>query len=138
MNQNETTRNQVPDPEVVPQARRRRFSAEYKLRILQEADTCRVSGEIGALLRREGLYGSHLSKWRRQRAKGQLDGLSAKPRGHKPSVNEGLVKEVRALKREKERLERRLQQAETIIDVQKKLSELLGVTLDETETDEAK
>ena len=67
MNQNETTRNQVPDPEVVPQARRRRFSAEYKLRILQEADTCRVSGEIGALLRREGLYGSHLSKWRRQR-----------------------------------------------------------------------
>ena len=97
-----------------------------------------MSGEIGALLRREGLYGSHLSKWRRQRAKGQLDGLSAKPRGRKPSVNEGLVKEVRALKREKERLERRLQQAETIIDVQKKLSELLGVTLDETETDEAK
>ena len=138
MNQNETTRNQVPDPEVVPQARRRRFSAEYKLRILQEADTCRASGEIGALLRREGLYGSHLSKWRRQRAKGQLDGLSAKPRGRKPSVNEGLVKEVRALKREKERLERRLQQAETIIDVQKKLSKLLGVTLDETETDEAK
>jgi transposase-like protein len=136
MNQDEPIRNKVPNPEVWPRAQRRRFSAEYKLRILEEAGDNSGSGQIGALLRREGLYSSHLTTWRRQRAQGQLDGLSPKTRGRKPAVDEGLVKALAALKRENERLEFRLQQAETIIDVQKKLSELLGLTANEKETGE--
>ena len=136
MNQDEPVRNKVPNPEVWPRAQRRRFSAEYKLRILEEAGASSGSGQIGALLRREGLYSSHLTTWRRQRAQGQLDGLSPKTRGRKPSVDEGLVKELAALERENERLEFRLQQTETIIDVQKKLSELLGLAANEKETGE--
>ena len=83
----------VPEPEVVPRAERRRFSAEYKQRILEEADGCTQRGQIGALLRREGLYSSHLSKWRRQRSLGQLEGLSPKKRGRKPqdpAVEDGM------------------------------------------------
>jgi transposase len=137
MSQDELNESQVPDPEVVPQAKRRRFSAKYKLRILEEADACREPGEIGALLRREGLYSSYLTAWRRQREQGQLDALSPKKRGRKPSVDEALAKELDALKRENQRLESRLQQAETIIEVQKKLSGLLGLTLNENESDEA-
>ncbi|MBC8255305.1 MAG: transposase [Ardenticatenia bacterium] len=136
MNQDEPVRNKVPNPEVWPRAQRRRFSAEYKLRILEEAGASSGSGQIGALLRREGLYSSHLTTWRRQRAQGQLDGLSPKTRGRKPSVDEGLVKELAALERENERLAFRLQQTETIIDVQKKLSELLGLAANEKETGE--
>ena len=136
MNQDEPVRNKVPNPEVWPRAQRRRFSAEYKLRILEEAGASSGSGQIGAILRREGLYSSHLTTWRRQRAQSQLDGLSPKSRGRKPAVDEGLVKELAALKRENERLEFRLQQAETIIDVQKKLSELLGLTANEKKTGE--
>jgi transposase len=137
MSQDELNKSKVPDPEVVPQAKRRRFSAKYKLRILEEADACRQPGEIGALLRREGLYSSYLTAWRRQRDQGQLDGLSPKKRGRKPSIDEALAKELDALKRENQRLESRLQQAETIIEVQKKLSGLLGLTLNENESDEA-
>ena len=137
MSQDELNKSQVPDPEVVPQAKRRRFNAKYKLRILEEADACSQPGEIGALLRREGLYSSYLTAWRRQREQGQLDGLSPKKRGRKPSIDEALAKELDALKRENQRLESRLQQAETIIEVQKKLSGLLGLTLNENESDEA-
>ena len=137
MSQDELNQSQVPDPEVVPQAKRRRFNAKYKLRILEEADACSQPGEIGALLRREGLYSSYLTAWRRQREQGQLDGLSPKKRGRKPSIDEALAKELDALKRENQRLESRLQQAETIIEVQKKLSGLLGLTLNENESDEA-
>jgi transposase len=137
MSQDELNKSNVPDPEVVPQAKRRRFSAEYKLRILEEVDACHEPGQIGALLRREGLYSSHLTTWRRQRAEGQLAGLSPKRRGRKSSVDEALVNELDALKRENERLENRLQQAETIIEVQKKLSGLLGLTLNENQSDEA-
>jgi len=136
MNQGESIKNNIPSPEVVPRAKRRRFSAAYKLRILEEADASSGSGQIGALLRREGLYSSHLTTWRQQRAQGQLDGLSPKPRGRKPSADEELKKELAELKRKNERLEFRLQQAETIIDVQKKLSGLLGLTENETETGE--
>ena len=136
MNQDEPIRNKVPNPEVWPRAQRRRFSAEYKLRILEEAGASSGSGQIGAILRREGLYSSHLTTWRRQRAQSQLDGLSPKSRGRKPAVDEGLVKELAALKRENERLEFRLQRAETIIDVQEKLSQLLGLTANEKETGE--
>jgi transposase len=119
----------VPDPEVLPQAERRQFSAKYKLRILEEADACREPGEIGALLRREGLYSSHLSKWRQQRAQGQLQALSAHKRGRR---HQGAhEKEMAELQRENERLRVRLQQAEMIIEVQKKLSQLLGLRTEE-------
>jgi len=137
MSQDELNRSNVPDPEVVPRAKRRRFSAKYKLRILEEVEACSEPGQIGALLRREGLYSSHLTTWRRQRAQGQLAGLSPKRRGRRPSVDERLTKESAALKRENQRLQMRLQQAETIIEVQKKLSGLLGLTLDEKQSDEA-
>jgi transposase len=126
---------QVPEPEVLPRAKRRRFSAEYKQRILEEADGCTERGQIGALLRREGLYSSHLSKWRRQRSLGQFEGLSPKKRGRKPQ--DPSVEEMARLRRENERLRARLEQAEMIIDVQKKLSQLLGLTPDETGTDES-
>ena len=136
-NRNGQLETEVPDPEVVPRAKRRQFSARYKLQILEEVDQCDQPGQIGAVLRREGLYSSHLTTWRRQREQGQLDGLSPKKRGRKPAVDEALMKEMAELKREKQRLENRLQQAETIIEVQKKLSGLLGLTPEEKESDEA-
>ena len=126
---------QVPEPEVLPRAKRRRFSAEYKLRILEEVDGCTQRGQIGALLRREGLYSSHLSTWRQQRILRQLEGLSPKKRGRKPQ--DPAVKEAARLRRENERLRARLEQAEMIIDVQKKLSQLLGLTPDESEMNES-
>jgi transposase-like protein len=119
----------IPDPEVVPKAKRRKFSAEYKVRILEEADRCTERGEIGALLRREGLYSSHLSTWRRQRDRGILSGLSPKKRGRKGK--DDLEKELAALRRENKRLQARLEEAEMIIDVQKKLSRLLGLATEE-------
>jgi transposase len=125
---------QVAEPEVLPRAKRRRFLAEYKLRILEEADNCTQRGQIGALLRREGLYSSHLSTWRQQRTLGQLEGLSPKKRGRKPQ--DPVDEEVARLQRENERLRARLEQAEMIIDVQKKLSQLLGLTPEQAETDE--
>ncbi len=112
------------DTEVVPKAARRRFTAEYKRRILQEANA-RAPGELGALLRREGLYSSHLTLWRRQQATGELTGLSAKKRG--PKVDAQAV-ELARLKRENQRLQVKLQQAEAIISAQKKLAELFGAT----------
>jgi transposase-like protein len=134
MSQDELNKSNVPD---LPRAKRRYFSAEYKLRILEEAEACSERGQIGSLLRREGLYSSHLTTWRRQREQGQLDGLSSKKRGRKPSVDEAMVKELTKLKRDNQRLENRLQQAETIIEVQKKLSGLLGLTPQEKESEEA-
>jgi len=119
----------IPDPEVVPKAKRRKFSAEYKVRILEEADRCTGRGEIGALLRREGLYSSHLSTWRRQRDQGILSGLSPRKRGRKGK--DELEKELTALCRENRRLQARLDEAEMIIDVQKKLSRLLGLATEE-------
>ena len=104
--------------------KRRKFSAKYKLRILEEADRCQESGESGALLRREGLYGSHLSTWRKQRASGALQALKGKKRG-RASKKSPLLEENRALQQKIARLERRLKKAETIIEFQKKLSALL-------------
>ena len=106
----------TPDPEVVPKAERRRFTAEYKLRILTEADACTQRGEIGALLRREGLYRSHLDKWREQRQAGALQALTPQKRGRKPDSQ---AAEIVRLRRENGRLQQRLQRAETIIEVQK-------------------
>lgn len=116
----------APDPEVPEKARRRRFSGAYKLRILRATDACTEPGEIGALLRREGLYSSHLSNWRRQRDAGALEGLRPRKRGRKPRPVDPQAQQIAQLQRENERLRRKLEQAEMIIDVQKKLSRLLG------------
>src|SRR3990170_3481754 len=108
----------VPDPEVVVKAQRRQFSAEYKRRLLQEADACTQRGEVGALLRREGLYSSHLNTWRQQRARGELQGLTPAKRGRQADPQ---AAEIARLQRENERLTAQLERAELIIDVQKKL-----------------
>ena len=119
-----------PSTEVVTRAARRRFTAEYKLRILREVEACKGTGEIGALLRREGLYSSNLSKWRQQRERGELEGLAEQRRG--PKEDQQAVENAR-LKRENERLREELRKAQLIIDVQKKVSQLLGVPLDDQE-----
>lgn len=114
--------------EVTPKARRRSFTAEYKRRILREADACKQPGQIGALLRREGLYSSHLTEWRVARERGDLAG-ETKPRGPKPKPVDPHEARVRELERENARLEARLKRAEAIIDLQKKVAELLGTPL---------
>ena len=119
----------VPDPAVSEKPVRRHFGAEYKLRVLREADRCTESGQLGALLRREGLYSSHLTAWRQQRDEGTLAGLAPKRRGRKASPEAPLVAENERLQRENQRLAAKLRQAETIIEVQKKLSEILGIPL---------
>jgi transposase len=128
MSRTEIDQTKPPDPEVVPVAMRRRFTAQEKLRILEEADQCSEPGELGALLRREGIYSSYLSRWRRAQERGQLQALSAKNRGPKPANDKALVEEVDQLRQEKERLQGRLAQAEAIIEIQKKLSQLLGLS----------
>ncbi len=120
-----------PDPEVVERARRRRFTAEYRMSILRKADACTQPGQIGALLRREGLYSSHLGKWRLQRdeaAKTKFD----QPRGRKPA-NANDAENAR-LVRENARLTRELSAAHMVIDVQKNVSALLGIALEGAET----
>jgi transposase len=119
----------IPDPAVLEKPVRRRFTAEYKLRILGEADHCTQPGQLGALLRREGLYSSHLTTWRQQRNAGTLAGLTPKRRGRKANPDAALIAENERLKRETQRLSAKLRQAETIIEVQKKLSEILGIPL---------
>lgn len=138
MSRKETEQTKVPDPEVVATAQRRKYTAQEKLRILEEADACREPGEIGALVRREGIYSSYLSRWRRARDRGQLTALSPQKRGPKRSADKPLEEEVAKLRRENERLQARLEQAEVIIEVQKKLSQLLGVSPEENESDEQK
>jgi len=133
-----TTQSATPDPEVPEKARRRRFSARYKLKILERADRCTEPGEVGAMLRREGLYWSNLQTWRRQREAGALQGLSPKKRGRKSAPKNPLAGKVQELERENKRLQRRLQRAEIMLDIQKKASELLGIplaTLEEEEDD---
>ena len=117
-----------PDPEVSEKPVRRRYTAEYKQRILQEADRCSEPGQLGQLLRREGLYSSHLITWRKQREQGVLSGLAPKKRGRKPNPKDPLIQENQRLSREIERLASELKKAETIIDIQKKLSEVLGIS----------
>ena len=116
-----------PDPEVREKKPRRRFTAAYKLRILKEFDACTQSGEKGAFLRREGLYYSNICTWSWQREKGVLQGLAPKKRGRKAKEVNPLAKSVAQLERENRRLNEKLRQAETIIEVQKKISEILGI-----------
>jgi len=122
-----------PDPEVPEKKARRKFTAKYKLQILQEADACTEPSQLGAFLRRKGLYSSNLSTWRRQREEGLLDALSPKKRGRKQKEKNPLTQKVADLERENERLKRKLKKAETIIDVQKKISEILGISQEPTE-----
>ena len=124
MNREDGSQTERPDSEV--KTPYRRFSAKEKLRILEEADACTEPGEIGALLRREDIYSSYLSRWRRARDRGQLDGLSGKKRGPKRAVDQELAEENKTLRRENERLRARLEQAETIIEVQKNSHRCLG------------
>jgi transposase len=124
----------MSETEVVEKAKRQRYNAEYKQRILREAENCRATGEIGALLRREGLYSSHLTTWRRQCERGEIEGLSPQKRGPKADAQ---AVELGKLQRENERLRERLRKAELIIEVQKKVSQILGVALPESDQDEA-
>jgi transposase-like protein len=119
-----------PDPEVSEKKPRRRFTAAYKLRILKEYDACHKSGAIGSLLRREGLYHSNINTWLRQRNEGVLHGLTPKKRGRKAREVNPLAQENARLERENKKLSKKLQQAETIIEVQKKISEILGISQD--------
>lgn len=113
-------------------AERRRFTAEYKLKVLREADGCKQSGEIGALLRREGLYWSNLITWRKQSERGELAGLSARKRGPKRRERNPLEERVRELEQDNARLKRRAERAEGIVELQKKVSEILGIELEKS------
>lgn len=121
------------ETEVKP-TRRRTFTVAYKLRILREAEACKRSGEVGALLRREGLYSSHLAKWRRDREQGALKALTPRKRGPKGPSPE--ARRVAELERENHRLREELRRAQLINDAQKKLSELLGIPLPAAGEDE--
>ena len=123
----------VPDPAVEAKPRRRRFTAEYKLGILREVERAKEPGEIGAVLRREGLYSSHLVLWRRDRDRVARAGLTARKRGPKA---QGKDPRVQQLERENAKLRRRLQRVETMLDIQKKASELLGIPLSPHDSDE--
>ena len=122
-----------PDPEVPATVQRRRFPAEYRLRILKQADACKKPGDVGALLRREGLYSSLLANWRRQREAGALREMRGRRRGPAPRPVDPRVKQLEA---ENRRLQQKLQRAETIITLQKKVAEILGIPLKPLDIDE--
>ena len=128
-----TSRASAPDPEVPAKVQRRRFTAEYRRRILREADACKKRGALGALLRREGLYSSHLVHWRRQREQGELVAGRARKRGPAPKPVDPRVKQLEV---ENRRLQRKLARAETIITLQKKVAEILGIPLKPLDIDE--
>ena len=126
--------DQAPDPEVADRPVRRKFTAAYKLRILREAEQC-PPGQVGVLLRREGLYSSHLTNWRRQREEAEREALAPQKRGRRAKDVHPLAHRVTELERENERLKQRLAKAEIIIDVQKKISSLLGISSNLPESD---
>ena len=127
-----------PDPEVPEKKPRRNFTAKYKLRILAEADACTQQGQLGALLRREGLYSSYLTTWRRQKAEGLLQAMTPRKRGRKRKEKNPLSKRVAELEKKTLRLQQKLKQAELIIEAQKKMSEILGIAQNLNESDESK
>jgi transposase-like protein len=122
-----------PEVEVVAKAQRQRFTAEYKRRILREAAACTKPGEIGALLRREGLYTSHLSAWRQAKERGELAGLAPKKRGPQARRPDQRDKRIAELERNNRRLTARVERAEALLEVQKTVSELLGIELPRNE-----
>ena len=119
-----------PDPEVPAKAMRRKFSARYKLSILEQAEACSEPGEVGQLLRREGLYSSHLTAWRKAKRQGSLQALAPKKRGRKASARNPLEPEVQRLERKVARLEEELRKAQVILDVQGKVAGLLGLNFE--------
>jgi transposase-like protein len=119
----------LTEVEVVAKGERRRFTGEYKAKVLREADSCKQPGEIGALLRREGLYWSNLTTWRKQRETGELAGLKGKQRGPQRREKNPLAERVLELERDNARLKRRAERAEGIVELQKKVSEILGIEL---------
>jgi transposase-like protein len=136
---NRTESNGRANPEVNEKPVRRHFDAAYKLRILEEADRCSEVGKVGELLRREGLYSSHLTNWRHLRDEGTLQSLGPKRRGRKAKCNDATTQELDRLRRDNQGLAERLRQAETIIEVQKKVSEILGLTpTNQSESNEEK
>src|SRR6266403_988303 len=118
------------ETEVVAKAQRRRFTAEYKRRIVREADRCTKPGELGALLRREGLYSSHLTTWRAARDRGELAGLAPKPRGPKATPPDPRDKKIAEQEREIVRWKQRAERAEALVELQKKVAALLGAPLE--------
>ena len=120
----------TPDPEVVAKPKRRKFTAQYRLRILEEAESCTQPGEVGRLLRREGLYSSHLTEWRRARREGSLQGLTPSKRGRKPAERNPLSAKVHELEAKVARLEKELHTAHTILDVQGKVAGCWGFSLE--------
>ncbi len=128
----------VPGSEVLSKARRRRFTGEYKVRILAAVEKTRGSGEIGALLRREGLFSSHLTKWKAQRDAGALAGLAPRRRGRAARPKNPLCRRLAEVERENRRLQRRLAQAESTMEIQEIVSELLGIPLDRPGSDGAR
>jgi len=119
--------NSSPNPEVPEKVTRRRYTGEYKKRILEQYESL-PSGR-GALLRREGLWSSHIDSWRKQREAGVLEALGPKKRGRKPKAEDPRAREIAELRRKLARAEQKLKQAELIIDIQKKVSEMLGIPL---------
>lgn len=124
---------ELPEVEVTGKAERRRFSAEYKRKILKEADACTRPGELGALLRREGLYSSNLTAWRGARDRGEIAGLAPKKRGPKATVRDARDRRIADLEKENRKWKSRAERAEALVDLQKKVSEILGITLAESE-----
>jgi hypothetical protein len=121
--------------ETLEKPERRNFTTKYKRDILTQADACRAPGEIGALLRREGLYASHLSTWRRQREAGEVDGLTPKKRGRKPQLRDERDQKIQSLEAQNAKLRSRAEKAELLVALQKKVSEILGIALpDQGET----
>src|SRR3990172_6457314 len=120
----------VSDPEALEKASRRSYTAEYKRRILRETEVCKEQGQLGALLRREGLYSSNLTTWRRQAERGTLDALSPKKRGPKVQKPDPSVGRIAELEKENQKLKAKLHQAELIIEAQKKMAELLQTLSD--------
>jgi transposase len=123
----------LPDPQVVALAKRRRFTAGYKRRMLRAAAACKAPGEVGALLRREGLYSSHLSNWRRELEAQDEAALGAKRRGPKPNAAKAEAGKIEVLERDVTRLHQKLARAEQIIEAQKKLCTLLGLPVEEAQ-----
>jgi len=119
--------------EVTGRAERRRFSAEYKRGILKAADACRFPGELGELLRKEGLYSSHLTAWRAAQKRSELAGLAPRKRGPKAAVKDARDRRIAELEKENVKWKARAERAEALVDLQKKVSEILGITLSASE-----
>ena len=125
-----------PDPEVLGSKPKRRFSAKYKLQIIEQADKCTVPGELGALLRREGLYSPYLQRWRQQLKKGALRNLQPKKRGVKAKVVNPHAQKIAALEKETIKLRKDLKKAQALLELQKKVSDIMGLSLTISKNDE--